>query len=98
MNQLDGMIHKSDPSLQEKRSDMLENWLIEVFDNGDLDKNGEIDLTELETAHRVNAKIIQGTPMNIPSPAPLATLGWLSIKSYIFLIRILLSIIIFFEI
>ena len=41
------------------------------------------DSAELENAHRQHAKLIQGLPMNIPNPAPLATMGWLSIDSYI---------------
>ena len=43
----------------------------------------------LETAHRINAKNIQGIPLTIPTPAPLATLGWLSITSYVDIQRIM---------
>ena len=39
----------------------------------------DCDILELEAAHRRNAKIVQGVQMNIPNPAPLAPLGWLSI-------------------
>ena len=48
--------------------------------------------TEIETfevAHRQNAKITQGLPSNIPNPASLATLGWLSMRSYISLLKIM---------
>ena len=45
-------------------------------------------LREFEDAHRQHAKIIQGLPSNIPSPAPLATLGWVSIKSYVAIVRL----------
>ena len=53
-------------------------------------------LNELEHAHIKQAKIIQGLPQNIATPAPLAPVGWLSIKANValskilFLIRILL--------
>ena len=40
-------------------------------------------MIELENAHRQHAKFIQGLPANIPKPAALATIGWLSIESYI---------------
>ena len=43
----------------------------------------------LETAHRINAKNIQGIPLTISTPAPLATLGWLSIISYVDIQRIM---------
>ena len=36
-------------------------------------------IEELETAHRQHARLVQGIPINIPNPAPLATLGWMSI-------------------
>ena len=49
----------------------------------------ECHMLELEAKHRQNAKIVQGSPMNIPTPAPLATLGWLSLKSFILMTRIL---------
>ena len=43
----------------------------------------------LETAHRINAKNIQGIPLTVSTPAPLATLGWLSISSYVDIQRIM---------
>ena len=41
------------------------------------------EMNELEQAHRYHAKVVQGVPQNVPTPAPLAPLGWQSIKSYI---------------
>lgn len=43
---------------------------------------------DLEHAHRQNAKIIQGLPSNIATPAPLATLGWLSIEAHIAIMKL----------
>ena len=40
-------------------------------------------LCEMEKAHRMNSKIIQNVPQNIPSPAPLATLGWMSVSAVV---------------
>ena len=37
----------------------------------------------LETAHRINTKYIQNVVTTVPTPAPLATIGWLCIKSCI---------------
>ena len=37
----------------------------------------------LEKAHKQNAKMLQGLPQNTPSPGTMATIGWLSIKRYI---------------
>ena len=45
-------------------------------------------LVELEKAHRQNCKIIQGVPSNTPNPAPLATLGWLSLTGYIDIMKL----------
>ena len=45
-------------------------------------------LQELESAHREHAKIIQGLPNNVPNPAPLATLGWMSISSYVAIMKL----------
>ena len=47
------------------------------------------NLCLLETAHRINAKNIQNVAMTVPTPAPLATMGWLCIKSYIDMQRIM---------
>jgi hypothetical protein len=41
------------------------------------------DLVILEASHRENARLIQDLPDNSPSAAPLATLGWISMGSYI---------------
>ena len=54
------------------------------------------NMNDMEHAHLQHAKLIQGLPKNIATPAPLATLGWLSVKALIskmkilFLIRTLL--------
>merc|ERR1719427_507900 len=53
MKQLGEMFDIRDPSLQEKRSAELDSWLRYVFDTGDLDKDGEIDLTELAHLNKV---------------------------------------------
>ena len=45
-------------------------------------------LQELESAHREHATIIQGLPNNVPNPAPLATLGWMSISSYVAIMKL----------
>ena len=47
------------------------------------------DMAELEKAHRSNAKLVQGLPSCTPNPAPLAALGWISLASYISMIRIM---------
>ena len=41
------------------------------------------DINDLESAHRANAIIVQWSPQKLPNPAPLATLGWLSLGSYL---------------
>ena len=46
-------------------------------------------VTILEDAHRVNSKLVQGLPLNLPKPASLATLGWMSVGSYIAMIKIM---------
>ena len=43
----------------------------------------QINIHELENAHRQNAKIVQGLPGNISRPAPLMPMGWITIQSYI---------------
>ena len=43
----------------------------------------------LENAHRYHANIIQNVPQCTPRPAPLATLGWLSLLAYIAYIKIM---------
>ena len=50
------------------------------------------NLNELEDAHRQSAKIVQGLPLNLPKPPSLATLGWMSMKSYIAMIKIMFMI------
>ena len=54
MGQLDKMYNISDPSLQEKRSAELESWVSYVFGTGDLDKDGEIDFTELTYLNKLS--------------------------------------------
>ena len=44
-------------------------------------------MAELESAHRQHAKVAQGIPDNIPRPAPLAILGWLTMQAYIAMIN-----------
>ena len=46
-------------------------------------------ISSLEEVHRQNAKLIQGLPISTPNPAPLATLGWLSMSSFIVMKKIL---------
>ena len=48
----------------------------------------ETALYDLERAHRQNAKIIQNLPQNTVSPAPLATIGWISIESHLVIMKI----------
>jgi len=54
MKQLDEMFDKADPFLKEKKSAELESWLRYVFGTGDLDKDGEIDLTELTYLNKLS--------------------------------------------
>ena len=52
-------------------------------------------LNKLENIHRQNAKLVQSLPTNTHTPAPLATIGWISMYAHIaiakimFIIRIL---------
>ena len=46
-------------------------------------------VNEIDGSHRKMAKLIQGLPVNTPIPAPLATIGWMSMKSYIALRKIM---------
>ena len=46
-------------------------------------------MEELEKMHRNNARIVQGLPHNVPLPAPLATLGWMSMKSHLAMTKML---------
>lgn len=41
------------------------------------------EIHTMEAAHRKNAKLAQCLPMNTPTPAPLATIGWMSMNAYI---------------
>ena len=43
----------------------------------------------LEDAHRQNAKLIQFLPSNTHTPAPLASIGWISISAHIAMIKIM---------
>jgi len=42
------MYNISDPSLHEKRAAEMQSWLNYVFTTGDLNKDGEIDFSEVE--------------------------------------------------
>ena len=44
---------------------------------------------ELEEAHRQNCKIVLGVAKDVPNPTVLSTIGWLSLDSYIDMIKIL---------
>lgn len=46
-------------------------------------------LNQLEVAHRNHAKLVQGLPPNIHKPAPLASIGWLSVSSLLALTQIM---------
>ena len=46
-------------------------------------------LADLEHEHRQNAKLIQGLPSNFHRPAALATLGWMSMASYVAMKKII---------
>lgn len=46
-------------------------------------------IVELENNHRKLAKVAQHLPINTPTPAPLATLGWISIESFLDMRKIL---------
>ena len=48
----------------------------------------ETALYDLERAHRQNAKIVQNLPQNTVNPAPLATIGWISIESHLAIMKI----------
>lgn len=54
MQQLDKMYNISDTSLKEKRTAEMQSWLGYVFGTGDLDKDGEIDFTELEYLNKLS--------------------------------------------
>lgn len=45
-------------------------------------------LNEMETAHKQHAKIVQNVPMNVPNPAPLATIGWMSVTSHVAIMKL----------
>lgn len=49
-------------------------------------------LQDLELAHRHHARVIQCIPENTPRPAVLATLGWLSVGSYVSILQIMFMI------
>jgi len=48
MEELNKMYNISDPSLHEKRAAEMQSWLNYVFTTGDLNKDGEIDFSEVE--------------------------------------------------
>ena len=45
-------------------------------------------MKNMEQAHRQNAKTIQNMPMNTPNPAPLATIGWLSVLGHVAIMKL----------
>ena len=47
------------------------------------------NVSALEEAHRQNCKLVQGVASDVPNPAPLAAIGWISIESYILMVKIL---------
>ena len=47
----------------------------------------EPSVVALDHAHRQHAKFVQGLPANTPTPAPLASLGWLTMESFISMIK-----------
>ena len=49
----------------------------------------ESDIALLDNAHRKNAKIVQNVSVMAATPAPLAPIGWLTMKSYIAMCRIM---------
>ena len=49
----------------------------------------ECDVIKLENAHRKNAKIVMNVSQQVATPAPLAPLGWLSMKALLLMSRIL---------
>lgn len=46
-------------------------------------------MTKLEDIHRQNAKLVQSLPANTHNPAPLATLGWISMSAHIAVMKIM---------
>ena len=46
-------------------------------------------MLSLENSHRNFAKYVQNLPQNTPNPAPLATVGWISISAYVAYIKIM---------
>ena len=40
-------------------------------------------MEKLESIHRQNAKLVQSLPSNVHTPAPLATIGWISMFAHI---------------
>ena len=49
----------------------------------------DVEINNIEHAHRQNAKIVQNVSSNVSTPAPLATIGWLSMSAYISMIKIM---------
>ena len=47
------------------------------------------DMAELECAHRKNAKIVSNVSFQVSTPSPLAPIGWMSMKGFIMMNRIL---------
>ena len=51
----------------------------------------ERHISELEQEHRQFAKTIQGLSNNVPNPAPLATLGWVTIYPFVATRKLILA-------
>jgi hypothetical protein len=47
----------------------------------------EQGLLEIENAHRKFSKIVQNLPQNVPTPAPLATIGWRTIDTNVAIMK-----------
>ena len=46
-------------------------------------------MEKLESIHRQNAKLVQSLPSNVHTPAPLATIGWISMFAHIAVLKIM---------
>ena len=55
----------------------------------DITPTDESQIEVLEKYHRQNAKIVQGLPVNTPTPAPLASIGWMCLRSFIEILRMM---------
>ena len=46
-------------------------------------------MDKLENIHRQNAKLVQSLPSNVHTPAPLATIGWISMFAHVAVLKIM---------